>query len=305
MQLQLVIMQARLTDDSWRTTQKTQVRKPLIRLHMVSVIFRSFSDAKLMRAVDSWKDQTFFLSQMPQNALRRTMFPIGVLIKSDVKRLAIEAGLNAIAQKKESMGICFVGKRPFKDFISEYIAPKPGTFVDIDTGKVIGRHDGFHNFTIGQGILKEGQRQKMYVLRKMPDGKTILIASGLDNPAFFSDMLFTKEAHWIDRSPFAQNVNVVELKFCFQHIKPLELCHVTRTNDSRGLLVKLRQPLRAIAPGQYAVFYRNDECLGSAQILTPGPSQQLVEFGTDNVSDIESVRRDSKEIDSQKLAEVQ
>lgn len=238
-----------------------------------------FSDAKLLRAVDTWKDQTFFLSQIPQKALRRTMFPLGYLLKADVKRIASDAGLATIAQKKESMGICFVGKRPFKDFMAEYIAPKPGTFVDIDTGKVIGEHNGFHNFTIGQSILKPGMPRKIYVLRKMPDGETILVAGGSDNPAFFFDMLFTKEPHWIDRSPFDDGtkcVNVVDLKFCFQHIKPLEPCNVTVSNGDRGLLVKLHRPLRAIAPGQYAVLYRNEECLGSAQILAPGPSQRLV-----------------------------
>lgn len=240
-----------------------------------------FSDAKLLRAVDTWKDQTFFLSQMPQDALRRTMFPIGDLLKSDVKRLATDTGLAAIAQKKESMGICFVGKRSFKEFMSEYIAPKRGRFVDIDTGKVIGEHNGFHNFTIGQGILMAGQLQRLYVLRKMPDGETILVASGHDNPAFFSDMLFTKKPHWINRSPFddrTSRLNVIDLKFCFQHIKPLEPCHVSISisNEGQGLLVKLQHPLRAITSGQYAVFYRNEECLGSAQILASGPSQRTV-----------------------------
>lgn len=228
---------------------------------------------------------------MPQNALRRTMFPVGTLLKSDVKRLAIAAGLGSIAQKKESMGICFVGKRPFKEFISKYIAPKRGTFVDIETGNVIGEHDGFHNFTIGQGILKQGQPQKLYVLRKMPDQETILIAAGVDNPAFFSDLLFTKKPHWIDRSPFddhSKHINVVDLNFCFQHIKPLERCNVVESNDTRGLLVKLNQPLRAIAPGQYAVFYRNEECLGSAQISSAGPSQRIAKFiaSESNLSDI-------------------
>lgn len=223
------------------------------------------------------------------------MFPIGSLLKSNVKRLAAEAGLNAIAMKKESMGICFVGKRPFKEFISEYIAPKRGTFVDIDTGKVIGEHNGFHNFTIGQGILKVGQREKLYVLRKMPDGETILIAGGFDNPAFFSDMLFTKTPYWIDGSPFDEQSKVVDLKFCFQHRNPLVPCSVTESLDGRGLLVKLQESLRAIAPGQYAVFYRNDECLGSAQISAPGPSQRTLALGECGERRAESKQMNFKE----------
>lgn len=245
---------------------------------------------------------------MPQNALRRTMFPLGDLLKSDVKRMAAEAGLAAIAQKKESMGICFVGKRPFKEFIAEYIAPKRGTFVDIETGKVIGEHDGFHNFTIGQSILKKGQRRKLYVLRKMSDGETILVAGGLKNPAFYSDMLFTKKPHWIDHSPFdgrAKSVNVVDLKFCFQHIKPLEPCNVTVSNADNGLLVHLKRPLRALAPGQYAVFYRNEECLGSAQILAPGVSQRLVQTADATDGKTEQCTSTSAETNERKMAEAQ
>lgn len=274
--------------------------------HFFNVLFL---DAKLLRALDSWKDQTFFLSQIPQNALRRTMFPVGDLLKSDAKRLATEAGLGAIARKKESMGICFVGKRHFKEFMSEYIAPKQGTFVDIDTGKIVGAHNGFHHYTIGQGIAIKGSLQRRYVLRKMQDGSTILVASGLNNPAFFSSMLFTEKPHWIDRSPFDEQskcVNVADLKFCFQHTIQRQACSVTKSNEGRGLLITLRQPLRALAPGQYAVLYRNDECLGSAKILAAGPSQRTMAFSACDESGGELTRGNLLEkTDRSKLADAQ
>lgn len=228
----------------------------------------NISDARLIRNKDSIKDQTFFLSQISQIALRRTMFPIGNLMKYEVKQIATEIGLNEIAQKKESMGICFIGKRNFKEFISEYIDPAPGTFIDYETGKTIGKHDGFHFFTIGQKILMPGNRQKMYILKKMSDMKTILVAGGHNNEVFYSDLLFVGEPHWIRQSPFNKS-SMLDLKFCFQHVDPLEECRVAQIND--GMVVQLKKPLRAITPGQYAVFYLNDECLGSAKITASCP----------------------------------
>lgn len=196
------------------------------------------------------------------------MFPVGCLYKNVVKKLATEVGLASIAQKKESMGICFVGKRNFKEFMSEYIAPKPGTFIDFDTGKVLGKHNGIHHYTVGQGIKLGGMKMKMYVLEKMADNETILVAGGTNNPAFYSQTVYTESPHWIDKSPFeSTNLNKVKnLKYCFQHIDPLVNCSIAQSHN--GLLVELEKPLRAITPGQYAVFYRDNECLGSAKIQT-------------------------------------
>lgn len=223
---------------------------------------------KLLRSNEIIKDQTFFLSQVPQESLRRTMFPVGDMLKENVKRLAGEIGLTEIARKKESMGICFIGKRNFNEFISEYIAPLPGTFVDIETGKVVGKHDGIHYLTLGQRTRLVGMKQKTYVLRKMSDKRTILVASGHDNCLFYSDLMTTTKPHWIDKSPFEHSA-VVELKFCFQHVDPLENCRVVKLND--GLVIQLERPLRSVTPGQYAVLYRDNECLGSAKIITTFP----------------------------------
>lgn len=253
-----------------------------------------FSDVKLFRGIDEIKDQTFFLSQISQPALRRTMFPLGKMYKKDVKKLAIEAGLSELANKKESYGICFIGKRNFKEFISEYIGENAGDFVDIETGKIIGRHNGIHNFTLGQNIKICGCREKMYITRKMPDKCTMLVAPGRNHPAFYSDMVFTDAPHWIDSSPFertgSRRRSVFDAEFCFQHIDPLVSCKIYSLTN--GLIVKLNQSLRALTPGQYATFYKNGECLGSARIIKPGPSEQF----NDKVN--ENQEFDSKDCDS-------
>lgn len=233
--------------------------------------------AKLLCAADPIKDQTFFLSQMPQHALRHTMFPLGHLHKTEVKRLATEAGLDRVARKRESTGICFVGKRNFTEFIGDYIADRPGDFCDHDTGKLLGRHAGFHHWTVGQRSRLEGNAKQLFVLRKCARTNTIFVAPGTDHPALYTDLLYADKPCWIDRDPFESSAaSVLECSFRFQHTKPLVECSVVRTLAAGrpGVMVRLKEPLRAITPGQFAVFYRADECLGSARILEPGPSME-------------------------------
>ncbi|XP_041782506.1 mitochondrial tRNA-specific 2-thiouridylase 1 [Anopheles merus] len=227
---------------------------------------------RLLMAPDPIKDQTFFLSQISAEALRRTMFPIGALTKPQVKQLAIEVGLEAYARKKESMGICFVGKRSFQQFIGEYIETKPGPFVDVDSGREVGQHAGLHHWTVGQKCKIGGCSQPYYVLRKHRESNVIEVASGHDHPLLYTDMVYTERPVWINAPPgLSSEGRVVRCEFRFQHTKPLVGCSVIETHG-RQLFVKLDRPLRAITPGQYAVFYRNEECFGSARILQPGPS---------------------------------
>lgn len=225
---------------------------------------------KLLQAVDPRKDQTFFLSQIPQVALQNTMFPVGTMFKSEVKKLANEIGLESIAQKRESTGICFIGKRRFSDFISDYVDPQPGDFVNIETGEIVGKHRGIHNYTIGQKILLGGQKEALFAVRKMSDKKTILVAPGTNHPRLFSDIFYTEKPHWIDRSPFDGNRDIAKTEFRFQHGHKLVSCEFIET-DQEGLLVKLNKPVRAICAGQFAVFYKDNECFGSAKIQATGP----------------------------------
>lgn len=214
---------------------------------------------------------------MPQNALKRTMFPLGDLLKPDVKRLAAGSGLERIARKRESTGICFVGKRNFTDFIGDYIADRPGVFQCIASGKVLGTHSGIHRWTLGQRVrqLGGGHAKPLFVARKCERTNVIFVASGTEHPALYTRWLYAVRPRWIDRSPLeSRNSEIIECSFRFQHTKPLVGCTVMAAGNDGGLIVRLSQPQRAITPGQFAVFYAGEECLGSARIVSPGPSME-------------------------------
>lgn len=230
----------------------------------------------LLRAVDGFKDQTFFLSQVKQDALKRTMFPIGNLLKADVKKIALSLDLRKIVEKRESVGVCFIGRRNFQDFITQYVDERDGDFVDIDSGLVVGHHKGIHTWTIGQRCNLGGFPKPYFVQSKNKENNRIFVAAGTDHPALFSTSLYTSEPSWINEPLLLNDNQLVRCSFRFQHTKPLTDCCLYRIQPTGKMYVKLSRPLRAITPGQYAVFYKDDECLGSARILSPGPS--LIHF---------------------------
>lgn len=237
--------------------------------------FDELNDVRLLEARDTFKDQTFFLSQVPQAALRKCMFPVGSLLKHEVKRIADEIGLNKISKKKESIGICFIGDRSFQSFINDYIKEKPGEFVDIDTGKVVGTHQGIHNWTLGQRSRAWGVKA-FFVYRKDPKTNRIYVASGTDHPLLWTDLFYTKEPFWIGKCPFetanSRESSILNCQFRFQHTKALTNCTVYKANtDGDKLVVKLSEPLRSLTPGQFAVFYKDGECLGSSRISDFAP----------------------------------
>lgn len=216
------------------------------------------------------------------------MFPLGDIVKEDVKKIAKEAGMDRISRKRESTGICFVGKRNFNEFIGEvlifyhllfttpiiivcfqYIEDKPGNFIDFDTGRILGTHNGIHYWTVGQRCKISGNRKPLFVLSKNTTDNSIIVTAGTDHLALYTDILYTTTPHWIVKSPLENGI--FSCLFRFQHTKKLVNCVVVRTG-SDGLLIKLDKTLRAITPGQYAVFYKDGECLGSGRILKPGPS---------------------------------
>ncbi|XP_078052844.1 mitochondrial tRNA-specific 2-thiouridylase 1 isoform X2 [Augochlora pura] len=230
-------------------------------------------NVRLLKAEDEGKDQTFFLSQIPQESLRYCMFPLGNYLKSNVKKIAQEIGLELVAKKKESMGICFVGKRNFQDFISEYIPDKPGDFIDIETGEVLGKHMGFHHWTVGQRTKSEGRSEANFVYKKDVETNTIFVVQGTNHPALYTDLIRTEVPHWISKEPEELNrdFNILNCDFRFQHRQSVIPCivHKMATNE---LIIKLSQPLRAVTEGQFATLYNGDECLGSASIKYPGAS---------------------------------
>ena len=166
--------------------------------------FNPRENVQLLMALDRVKDQTFFLSQVPQNALRSTMFPLGHLTKDVVKKIAKTIGFERIANKKESMGICFVGKRRsgFQEFLKDYTHENPGPIVDIETYKEIGQHKGCHFWTLGQGVKVPSQKKRSYVCQKDMDSNTVYVCFGQDHPALFCENFFTDDPYWLSgRAP--------------------------------------------------------------------------------------------------------
>ncbi|XP_018333111.1 uncharacterized protein LOC108742407 isoform X2 [Agrilus planipennis] len=239
----------------------------------------NYSDVKvkLLRPYDEMKDQTFFLSQVKQEALRHTMFPLGTLLKSEVKNIALQNGFQKVSRKKESMGICFIGNRNFQSFIAEYIEDKPGKFVNIENGETVGDHNGIHQWTIGQRAKIDGRSLPFFVARKDLDTNTIYVAERHNHSALQTELFFTDKPHWIYETPEElRRHDILSCRFTDQNMKEAVDCEVYEAE--RGLIVSLSREKRALAPGQFAVFYKNEECLGSARISSSGPSNFILHW---------------------------
>ncbi|XP_014381996.1 mitochondrial tRNA-specific 2-thiouridylase 1 isoform X1 [Alligator sinensis] len=235
---------------------------------------------KLLRGADNLKDQTFFLSQISQDALRRTIFPLGGLTKSFVKKIAAENGIHHVLARKESMGICFIGKRDFERFILEYLEPHPGNFVSIEDNRVLGTHQGLFLYTLGQRARLGGLKEAWFVVDKDITTGNVFLAPSTDHPALYRDLMRTNRVHWIAEEPPAELIrnNMMECLFKFQHQMALEPCMLTLNQDGT-VWVTLAKPIRALTAGQFAVFYKGDECLGSGKISRLGPSVYTLQQG--------------------------
>ncbi|XP_007974297.1 mitochondrial tRNA-specific 2-thiouridylase 1 isoform X3 [Chlorocebus sabaeus] len=235
---------------------------------------------KLLQAADSFKDQTFFLSQVSQDALRRTIFPLGGLTKQFVKKIAAENRLHHVLQKKESMGMCFIGKRNFEHFLLQYLQPRPGHFISIEDNKVLGTHKGWFLYTLGQRANIGGLREPWYVVEKDGVKGNVFVAPRRDHPALYRDLLRTSRVHWITEEPPAALVRdkMMECHFRFRHQMALVPCVLTLNQDGT-VWVTAVQAVHALTTGQFAVFYKGDECLGSGKILRLGPSAYTLQKG--------------------------
>ncbi|XP_038667303.1 mitochondrial tRNA-specific 2-thiouridylase 1 isoform X1 [Scyliorhinus canicula] len=235
---------------------------------------------KLLQAADTKKDQTFFLSQISQHALRHTIFPLGALRKNVVKELAAEAGFHHVLKRKESMGICFIGERNFENFILEYLEPRPGNFVSIEDGKVMGTHKGWFLFTLGQRARIGGQRDAWFVVDKEINTGDVFVAPGTTHPALYRNSLQIDPVHWIAQDAPLELLRdrVMQCSFRFQHQMPLVPCQLIFNPDDT-VWVTLANPVRAATPGQFAVLYKDQECLGSGKIKGLGPSIYTLQQG--------------------------
>lgn len=223
----------------------------------------------LKKAKDKKKDQTYFLYQLDNKQLNSVLFPNGRWKKDDVISLACDIGLNRIAQRRSSRGICFVGERDFKSFIQNYIESSSGKIIDINTNKQLGWHDGVYFYTIGQrkGLKLSGQLQPYYVSGKDVK-KNILFVSDQPKKDLFNKEWRVAELNWIG----SQSLPIDELVagkefFCgarFRYQQEEEDVFIKlRLNDAT---VKVLGKVKAITPGQAVVFYEGDYCLGGGII---------------------------------------
>ncbi|XP_073828267.1 mitochondrial tRNA-specific 2-thiouridylase 1 isoform X2 [Musca autumnalis] len=255
--------------------------------------YKEHEDVRLLIPKDTFKDQTFFLSGIHRETLRKTMFPLSNYLKSEVKEMAKKCGLERLTQKKESTGICFVGNRDFKEFIKEYIASKPGDFVDIDSNAVVGQHEGIHQWTVGQRCRLKSFRKPYYVAQKDVATNTIYVAYGHEHPSLYANHIYATNLNWLSsQHPFeVENAgSPLKCRFRFQHTKPLVDCTIYRKSldNTNDVIVVLDTPLRAVTPGQYAVFYSDTECLGSARIV-----EALNDSGNKYVEKLKSILENS------------
>lgn len=214
------------------------------------------STGTLLRAVDENKDQTYFLCRISKEALRHTIFPVGDMLKTDVKKLAEEHGLDN-AYKKESMGVCFVGEVGMKDFLKKYLDVTPGKIIDFDTGKEVGAHEGAVFYTIGQRKgLGLGGGLPYYVVKKDVERNLLYVSRNLSNKN-----LWTHELHLKD--VLVRRVTAVG-SVRLRHRAPLLPAHVTITGSKAT--VKFDEEIKAPASSQSVVFYDGEVCLGGGII---------------------------------------
>lgn len=223
-------------------------------------------ETKLLRGVDANKDQTYFLHALNQNQLAKAMFPIGHLPKPEVRRIAEEAGL-ATARKKDSTGVCFIGERNFKEFLSGYLPAQPGNMVDILTGETKGRHDGLMYYTLGQrqglGIGGSGTGEPWFVTAKDLDNNILYVTQGDKHPSLYSHSLTATDINWIaPRKPDGP----LRCTAKFRYRQPDQGVTLTMSEDGASALVVFDVQQKAITPGQAVVFYDGDVCLGGGTI---------------------------------------
>ena len=218
----------------------------------------------LLRAKDDNKDQTYFLNQVSAYQLRDVIFPLGDLTKPEVRELAKKYDI-PVAEKKDSTGICFIGERNFRNFLSNYIPMKDGDIITQD-GKVVGRHNGVYFYTLGQrrglgiGGSADGNGERWFVLGKDVEKNLLIVSQGEDD-ILFKGGLVTEGFNFITPAP----AKVFDCEVRIKHRQPLQKAHAT-VLENGDVQIDFEEKQRAIAPGQYAVVYVDEICLGGGVI---------------------------------------
>ncbi|RAW93800.1 MULTISPECIES: tRNA 2-thiouridine(34) synthase MnmA [unclassified Photorhabdus] len=222
--------------------------------------------SQLLRGLDSNKDQSYFLYTLSHQQIAQSLFPVGELEKPEVRRIAEKIGL-VTAKKKDSTGICFIGERKFRDFLGRYLPAKPGPIMTVD-GESLGEHQGLMYHTLGQrkglgiGGTKEGSEEPWYVIDKDVQNNILIVAQGHEHPRLMSTGLIAQQLHWVDRQTLTEEIHcVVKTRYRQQDIP----CTVTPINEDK-IAVRFANPVASVTPGQSAVFYQGEVCLGGGVI---------------------------------------
>lgn len=226
-------------------------------------------DQLLLKGSDPGKDQSYFLYAVQGEALKKVLFPVGHMVKSEVRAIAREHNL-ATSEKKDSTGICFIGKRDFKTFLSQYLQYQPGNFETLQ-GKVVGKHDGAAFYTPGQrkGMGIGGAGEAWYVVGKDIQRNVVYVDQGALHSALYCDTLTAVELSWV--SGRAPGPLPYRCKSKVRYRQPDQECTIERIEGGK-MYVSFAIPQRAVTSRQSIVFYDGDVCLGGGMIEAPGPS---------------------------------
>lgn len=221
----------------------------------------------LLKAKDRNKDQTYFLHAIEPSVLPKVRFPVGDYFKTEIRSFAEKLGLTT-KDKKDSTGICFIGEKPFKSFLQEYILAQPGPIKTTD-GRILGQHDGLMFYTLGQrqGLGIGGQRHHSddpwYIVDKNVADNTLIVAQGKDHPLLYSQGLICGKIHWLSNT-------TPELPYtCYaktRYRQQEQACMISPENEDGSHILMFSSPQRAVTPGQYVVFYDANRCIGGAVI---------------------------------------
>jgi tRNA-specific 2-thiouridylase len=222
---------------------------------------------QLLKAEDGSKDQSYFLYRLNQEQLSKSLFPLGSLLKREVREVARKAGLST-SEKKDSTGICFIGERPFREFLQRYMPIEPGA-MRTPEGKVVGQHHGLMYYTLGQrqglgiGGSREGDGEPWYVAGKDLGHNELIVVQGHDHPLLLNDRLHADKMHWIaGHAPRTHWVYAAKTRYR-QSDAP---CEVDLIADDT-CEIRFGQPQWAVTPGQSVVVYESNVCLGGGVIV--------------------------------------
>ncbi len=224
---------------------------------------RTDEEGRLLRGVDPGKDQSYFLYMLKREQLKKAIFPVGGMTKAEVRAYAEAKGL-PVSKKKDSTGVCFIGERNFKKFLSEYLPAQPGAMIDPE-GHEVGRHDGLMYYTLGQrrglGIGGCGDGRSWFVIGKDLEKNQLLVAQGEDHPMLYSALCLGTDVTWVGDAPL-QAGKTMRCTCKYRYRQPDQEVEVAMEGDK--LLIHALTPQRAVTPGQSAVLYQGEECLGGA-----------------------------------------